>query len=177
MPISHEQAQRLLHLAEEFLIIMASLDADVQAATTALQAQTAEIQSLQAQLAAAASPVSASDQAALEAATTAANAVLTPPAPAPVPVPNALVFPAQAIDAVAGAAINSTVTADGGTAPYGFSSTSLPTGVAINGDGVVTGTIDVPGTLTGDVDVTDAAGNTANGTVTFTITAVPPVAS
>lgn len=72
---------------------MATLDVDVQTATTLINELVAEVQSLQSQLASAGSGVPAADQTNLETAITAGQAVLpatttppvTPTPPAPVP--------------------------------------------------------------------------------------------
>jgi hypothetical protein len=67
-----------VELLEGVVIQLATLDADVQAATTVITDLTAEVSSLQSQLAAAGSGVSEADQTALESAIAAGQAVLTP---------------------------------------------------------------------------------------------------
>ncbi|RKT55953.1 S8 family peptidase [Saccharothrix australiensis] len=65
----------------------------------------------------------------------------------------------------AGTPVNLQVTATGGTAPYTFSFTGLPTGVNGSSAGQVTGTPTAAGTYTVTVTVTDA--NSRTGTATF----------
>jgi len=167
--MSHEQAERLIHLLEENLITMATLSEDVEAATAALTALTDKVTELEAQLAAAEPSVSAADQTALEDATTAANAVLTPSGNPPTTEPTPLSVPNQAIDATVGSEINSTIAADGGVAPVTFTSNDLLAGLSLSSDGIVTGPASTAGTTPINVVATDATGATASGTVTITI--------
>jgi Leucine-rich repeat (LRR) protein len=67
-----------------------------------------------------------------------------------------------------------TVSAAGGTAPYTWSATGLPTGIAIDPtSGEVSGTPTAAGTPTVTVTATDASFRTDSVTFTFTVTAAP----
>lgn len=68
-----------------------------------------------------------------------------------------------------------TFTATGGTGPYTWSLAggTLPPGVTLAANGTLSGTPTKPGTYTFSVKVTDANGNTAVETVTFTIATQP----
>jgi uncharacterized protein YhjY with autotransporter beta-barrel domain len=80
-----------------------------------------------------------------------------------------VVSPASLPVGTTGVAYNQTVTASGGTAPYSFTviSGSLPTGLAMSGGGVISGTPSVAGSYSFTVQATDAAPNT--GTRAYTI--------
>ncbi|WP_164234476.1 S8 family peptidase [Microbacterium hydrocarbonoxydans] len=76
-----------------------------------------------------------------------------------------------------GQAVNLTVSATGGTAPYAFSATGLPAGLAINAStGAITGTPTAAGTSNVTVTVRDASSpaTTDSASFTFTIAAVDP---
>ncbi|MFI7672136.1 S8 family peptidase [Actinophytocola sp. NPDC049390] len=63
-----------------------------------------------------------------------------------------------------------TVSATGGTPPYTWSATGLPSGIAINsGTGQMSGTPTTAGTYTVTVTVTDSASRTGSATFTWTI--------
>ena len=80
-----------------------------------------------------------------------------------------VVSPASLPVGTTGVAYNQTVTASGGTAPYGFTviSGSLPTGLAMSGGGVISGTPSAAGSYSFTVQATDATPNT--GTRNYTI--------
>jgi 5'-nucleotidase len=74
--------------------------------------------------------------------------------------------------ATVGAAITPiSLVASGGSTPYGWSSTGLPTGLTLSDAGVVTGTPSVAGTSSVTVTVTDSTG--ATGTATFGFEVAP----
>jgi hypothetical protein len=68
------------------------------------------------------------------------------------------------------------ITATGGTPPYTFSATGLPTGLAISADGVISGTPTVAGTSTPTITVTDSTSPThLTGTANLSIAIAPDV--
>jgi hypothetical protein len=73
-------------------------------------------------------------------------------------------------DAVIGASYSESLSAAGGTSPYSFTITagSLPTGMSMNGEGVISGTPTAVGTFTFTVQVRDTHGVT--GSLGFSIT-------
>lgn len=69
-----------------------------------------------------------------------------------------------------GVAYNQTVTATGGTAPFAYTATGLPTGLMIGtNSGTISGTPTMAGASTVMVTVTDAAGATANQTLSLLV--------
>ena len=76
-------------------------------------------------------------------------------------------------DATSGAAYTAPLAASGGRAPYTWTATGLPTGLAVSGQ-QVTGTPTVTGTFTVDVEVTDAEGGTEQEELDLVV-AVPAV--
>ena len=83
--------------------------------------------------------------------------------------PAALVITTSAApDALVGTAYSLALTATGGTAPYTFSATGLPGGLAVSA-GAIGGTPTAPGTFTVVVTATDADGMTATKTLTLTV--------
>lgn len=60
--------------------------------------------------------------------------------------------------------------ASGGTAPYSWSASGLPTGLSINGSGLISGTPTAAGTYTVTATAKDSAGKTGSTTFTWTIT-------
>lgn len=138
---------------------MASLDTDVQEATTV-------ITGLLAALAAASnpvSPVSQADQDALESAIADGQAALTPASGGSDP----LSFtPGASISTALGQPASFSVgTITGGTPPYTVN--GLPDGLTADGGGNVSGT--PTGTGTSTLTVSDSAGNSASGSVTLTV--------
>ena len=75
--------------------------------------------------------------------------------------------------AFANQAFTTTFTATGGTPPYTFQTTTgiLPTGLALNPNGALSGTPTQTGTFTFTVRVQDSAGLTSDGTFTITVNA------
>ncbi len=74
-----------------------------------------------------------------------------------------------------GDAVSGTVTASGGTAPYTYSATGLPSGVTLSTDGTFSGTATPAGTFTVTVTATDSTSGTAlTGTGSFTWTINQP---
>ncbi|NJC73911.1 ExeM/NucH family extracellular endonuclease [Planosporangium thailandense] len=84
-------------------------------------------------------------------------------------------------NATAGAAIAPlTLSASGGTAPYTWTATGLPSGLVLASDGVVSGTPAAAGTSSVTVTATDATGATGSATFSFQVTSAPtivPIAS
>jgi hypothetical protein len=71
---------------------------------------------------------------------------------------------------------NQTMTESGGTTPFTWAASGLPTGMSINpATGVISGTPTVTGATTVTVTVTDTAGASASRTYTMTINAAPTV--
>jgi subtilase family serine protease len=69
-----------------------------------------------------------------------------------------------------GTAVSLTLTASGGTTPYSFSATGLPTGLAINASsGTINGTPSASGTFTVNATVNDSASHTSSVSFTWTI--------
>jgi len=76
-------------------------------------------------------------------------------------------------NATAGTAIAPlTLSASGGTAPYTWAATGLPSGLAISTDGVVSGTPDAAGTSSVTVTATDSTG--ASGSASFSFVVADP---
>ncbi len=67
-------------------------------------------------------------------------------------------------------AISYALSATGGTPPYKWKSTGVPTGLSVSDAGVLSGSVSTAGTYTFRVDVTDTKGVTVSGSVTVTIT-------
>ncbi len=92
---------------------------------------------------------------------------VTPSITGPASLPNSTVnrsYPGQA------------VTATGGTTPYAWSATGLPTGLSINPNtGVISGTPGVTGTFSITAKATDVAGATATRTYSMTINQAPSI--
>jgi hypothetical protein len=74
---------------------------------------------------------------------------------------------------IVGTAYSATVTANNGTAPYSFAVTtgSLPAGITLASNGVLSGSPTTPGNLTFTLTVTDSKSQTASATFTVGITA------
>ncbi len=72
-----------------------------------------------------------------------------------------------------GLPLSANLTATGGSSPYTWSATGLPTGVTVTGDGVVSGTPAEAGTFTVTATATDSATQPATDEVTFTLTIAP----
>lgn len=77
---------------------------------------------------------------------------------------------------VAVAYATTAVGATGGTAPYTFAASGLPSGLAISASGVIDGTPGVAGTAPVTVSVTDADGATAARTYEIVVAAAPSAA-
>ena len=147
---------------------MATIDEDVVAATGVLNGLVTKVGELEAQIAGLTNPppaVSAADQSALEAATAAGQAALTPPAP----VPSALTVPDQTLNFALGQPASFQVADSGGTPPVTVSVDTLPSGLTLDATGTITGTPDATGTTSVAVTATDATGATATGTYTITV--------
>jgi hypothetical protein len=68
-----------------------------------------------------------------------------------------------------GTAVSLTLSASGGTPPYTFSATGLPTGLSISTSGTISGTPTTAGTFTVAATVHDSASHVANTSFTWTI--------
>lgn len=133
-----------------------AVDGEVEAYIDSLQTENA---ALTAQVAALTATAAAQDSIAAELA--AANAALKAKLPA-------LSTAAESITATVGAAIVPLVlSATGGTAPYSFTVSGLPSSLTA-ASGQISGSVDVAGTTVASIAVTDAAGATATSTVTVT---------
>jgi hypothetical protein len=73
-----------------------------------------------------------------------------------------------------GSAYSFSMAAVGGTPPYTWSATGLPTGVSISSAGVISGTVSAAGTLSFVVKVTDSATPPATAQDNFRISVTPP---
>ncbi|HCN28967.1 MAG TPA: hypothetical protein DIT64_09405 [Verrucomicrobiales bacterium] len=88
-------------------------------------------------------------------------------------------FPGGGVELAAstGAALNVTLTASGGTAPYTWSvlSGALPAGVTLSSAGVLSGTPTAAGTFTFTVQVSDSGGGTDTQQLVLTVNAPPAI--
>ena len=73
-----------------------------------------------------------------------------------------------------GSAYSFSMAAVGGTPPYTWSATGLPSGLSINGTGLISGTISAAGTLSFVVKVADSATPPATAQDNFRISVTPP---
>jgi len=77
-------------------------------------------------------------------------------------------------------AVNARFSASGGTAPYTYSSSDLPSGLTLSSSGALTGTLSATATktFTFTVDVKDSVGDTGSGTATVidTVSTAAPLA-
>jgi hypothetical protein len=92
--------------------------------------------------------------------------------------PTVSVGPSSLTGATVGTPYTKTMTASGGTAPYTFAATgtgSLPTGLTLSSDGLLSGTPTAAGTYSFTVTATDAHGCT--GASNYSIAAVCPTVS
>ena len=94
-----------------------------------------------------------------------------------VPAPVIVVDPASLPNPTAGTAYSQTITASGGTAPYGFSVSagSLPSGMTLAAGGALTGIATSSGRFNFAITATDANGQT--GSRAYSITVVVPTLS
>ncbi len=77
-------------------------------------------------------------------------------------------------DGQTGAAYSATLAGTGGLAPYSWTATGLPDGLTLDSaSGAITGTPTAVGTATVDVTITDAAGATANQTLSLDVEPPP----
>jgi hypothetical protein len=70
-----------------------------------------------------------------------------------------------------GTAVSLSLSASGGTGPYTWTASGLPTGLAISGAGLITGTPSAAGTFTVTATATDTTGATGSTSFTWTIAA------
>jgi hypothetical protein len=104
------------------------------------------------------------------------------PTPAPTPVPNPLSITTTSLAAATvGSAYSTPVAASGGTTPYTFSASGLPSGLTIaSATGTISGTpaANTAGTVSVDLTVTDStqpAALTATATLSLTVNLAPVV--
>jgi len=166
----------LAELKEHIVTTLDSAIADLQAADAAVDAVvadlTAKLSAAEAELSAASNVQGVSDAqiAALEAVIANLRALIPGPVVPPVPVPSLVTVPDQSFTAPLGAGVEYQIVTDGGTAPYTFQPTAgLPAGLSNDANGVVTGVVAASGTSTATVNVSDATGAAATGTLTVTI--------
>jgi hypothetical protein len=150
-------------LLKELVILMATIDNDVQAAVTVINDLVTKVADLEAQLAAGAGSVTAADQTALETAVAAGQAAVGPPPPL------ALSVPDQTLNFALGQPASFQVVTDGGTPPVTFTAADLGNGLTVDAAGLITGTPGTTGTTTVTVAAGDPAGATASGTMTITV--------
>ncbi|WP_369944859.1 putative Ig domain-containing protein [Xanthomonas medicagonis] len=86
------------------------------------------------------------------------------------------ISPASLPTATAGTAYSQTLTASGGTAPYGFAVTAgaLPAGLTLNTAGVLSGTPTASGSFNFTATATDSAGSPTSGNRAYTLTVAAP---
>jgi hypothetical protein len=91
--------------------------------------------------------------------------------------PPLLLSPATLPNGTVGTAYNQTLTASGGTPPYTFAVTAgtLPPGLTLSADGVLSGKPTAAGTFNFTVTATDANGNTGSQAYAITIVKLAPV--
>ncbi|HEY6064849.1 MAG TPA: choice-of-anchor L domain-containing protein, partial [Thermoanaerobaculia bacterium] len=82
------------------------------------------------------------------------------------------ISPATLPGALSGTPYSQALSASGGTAPYSFVQTGLPSPMTLSAAGVISGTPAAPGVFTVTVTVTDAVGCTGVKTYTFNVCAV-----
>jgi hypothetical protein len=83
------------------------------------------------------------------------------------------ISPSTLPNPVGGVAYTQTLTASGGTPPYQFTASSLPFGLILSSNGVMTGTPMACGSLSFNVTATDALLRTGSRGYTFTIAPTP----
>lgn len=73
--------------------------------------------------------------------------------------------------ALAGSPYHATLSATGGTPPYAWTASGLPSGLTLDASGQLTGTPTAVGTREATISVSDADATRATGTVTITVNA------
>ena len=74
-----------------------------------------------------------------------------------------------------GQSVNAQLTSAGGTMPYTFSASSLPTGLSITAAGKISGTTTTAGTWNASISITDAKNVQVIKTVTLTVNSAPKI--
>ena len=89
------------------------------------------------------------------------------------------VNPATLPNGTVGVGYNQTLTVSGGTVPYSFATSAgtLPTGIMLSSDGVLSGTPSAGGTFSFTVQATDANGCTGTRAYTVTINTLPTISA
>ena len=90
--------------------------------------------------------------------------------------PTIAVNPPTLSNATYGVSYSQTLSANGGSAPYTFSSTALPAGLSLDGSGALSGTPTTAGPATFTVTATDANNFTGSRFYSITIASVAPTA-
>ncbi|WP_203219479.1 putative Ig domain-containing protein [Pseudomonas sivasensis] len=92
--------------------------------------------------------------------------------------PTLIITPATLGAFTVGSAYSTTLSASGGSAPYAFSASNLPSGLTLNpSTGIISGTPSAPGAYSSTVTVTDSNGATGSITFSGTVSVALPVAS
>lgn len=151
---------------------IADLQAAEESVARVIAGLIAKLATAEAELVLAQNTVSVSDTQIAELEAVVAKLTLLIPAPVvpPIPVPAIVTVPDQTLTAALGANVSYQITTVDGVAPVIFQpAAGLPAGLSNDGNGVVTGVVAASGTSTATVNVSDATGAAATGTLTVTI--------
>ncbi|MGO4798119.1 putative Ig domain-containing protein [Pseudomonas sp. W22_MBD1_FP4] len=92
--------------------------------------------------------------------------------------PTLVITPATLGAFTVGSAYSTTLSASGGSAPYAFSASNLPSGLTLSpSTGIISGTPSAPGAYSSTITVTDSNGATGSITFSGTVSVALPVAS
>ncbi|WP_378971089.1 ExeM/NucH family extracellular endonuclease [Paractinoplanes rhizophilus] len=101
----------------------------------------------------------------------AADFQVAAPTPTPADTSGVTVVNPGTQNATVGTAVSLTLGASGGTAPYTWTASGLPSGLDISGSGVISGTPTASGTSAVTVTATDSTGASGTATFSFVVTA------